>query len=521
MCFIRSILNSQSKIVCYICQNQLLLGTSLLIIYIVLIFSFTWYLNRKYLPEFKPFVLPGFFAIKFLIALFFLYVYTFYYGGGELTADAGRFFEESKVLKNVFHQSPTDYFKFLFGLDNDPAFINKYLESTSHWNGGNQVLPNDSRNVIRVNSLLLFISNGQVVIHFLLFSLASFLGGLDLYQFIKKHSKLPKGLLLILMTLTPSIAFWSSSIIKEPLMILGLCLVIRAAFDNISLKRKFWRFTLGGVLLISFKPYVFICLIIALLFYWIFSRVTRSQILNALIYSLIGFGTLFFTGLIDKGVYLISKQQEDFMNVRDGGLYLFEDEEHYLYVYFNNRNHFSIEGNEATLLEPVGAFHMRIDNNFDRTPVQLTNVGKTYRIGVQMSQAGSGIPITPIKDDGATMVKIVPEVLFNTLLRPIPKKNSSWLQYPAFIENIFVLLGLILTVIIFPRKLSPKENRMLFSLMIFSLMIYLIVGWTTPVVGAIVRYVVPGLVGLVLLISLQIKSFPILDRPFRFLLKKH
>jgi hypothetical protein len=449
-----------------------------------------------------------------------LYVYTFYYGGGELTADAGRFFEESQVLKAVFHESPTDYLKFIFGLDNDPAFINHYLESTNHWNGGNQVLPNDSRNVIRVNSLLLFISNGQVVIHFLLFSLASFLGGVDLYQFIKKHSKLPKGLLLFLLTLTPSIAFWSSSIIKEPLMILGLCLFIRAAFDDISTKRKFWRYLLGGLLLISFKPYVFICLIIALIFYWFISRVTKSQILNLLLYGVIGFGALFFTGLLDKGIYLISKQQEDFINVRDGGLYLFEDDEHYFYIYYNNRNHFKIEGNQAILLKPVGAFHMRIDNNFDRKPLKLEAVGKSYRIGVRMEKAGSGIPITTIQGDGATMLKMIPEVLFNTLIRPIPQKKSSWLQYPAFIENILVLIGLLFAVIIYPRKLNRKENRILFSLVIFSLMIYLIVGWTTPVVGAIVRYIIPGLLGILLIISLQIKSIPRLDKYFKWMLKK-
>lgn len=479
-----------------------------------------WYINRKYLSEFKSFVLPGLFAIKFLIALFFLYVYTFYYGGGELTADAGRFFEESKVLKNVFHQSPTDYFKFLFGLDNDPAFINKYLESTNHWNGGNQILPNDSRNVIRVNSLLLFISNGQVVIHFLLFSLASFLGGVDLYQFIKKRSKLPKGFLIILMTLTPSVAFWSSSIIKEPLMILGLCLFLRAAFDDIGIKRKFWRFLIGGLLLIGFKPYVAACLLMALLFYWVFSRVTKSQFLNLALYGTIGFGILFFTGILDKGVYLISKQQEDFINVRDGGLYLFEDDEHYLYIYYNNRNHFKIEGNQATLQKPVGAFRMRIDNNFDRKPIQLRNTGDTYRIGVQMNKAGSGIPITPIRGSGITMIKMVPEILFNTFIRPVPKANSSWLTYPAFIENLLVLLGLILAFFISPRKLNRKDRRILFSLSIFSLMIYLIVGWTTPVVGAIVRYVVPGLLGIVLIIALKLNAISFLDKHSNFLLKK-
>lgn len=479
----------------------------------------TWYLNRRYLCEFKSFVLPGLFVIKFLIALFFLYVYTYHYGGGELTADAGRFFKESKVLKSVFDQSPIDYFKFLFGLDNDPAFINKYLESTNHWNSSNQILPNDSRNVIRANSLLLFISNGEVLIHFLFFSLASFLGGVDLYQFIKKRSKLPKGLLILLMTITPSIAFWSSSIIKEPLMILGLCLIIRAAMDNINLKRKAWRFFVGGILLIGFKPYVFLCLLIALVFYWLFSRITRSQILNLFIYGILGFGVLYFSGILDRAIYAISKQQEDFINVRDGGLYLYDDDLHYFYIYYNNRDHFKIEGNSATLLKPVGAFYMRIDNNLDRKSIKMINVGQTYKIGVQMEKAGSGIPVTPINNDGATMFKMIPEVLFNTFLRPIPGKNSSWLQYPAFLENILILIGLILSVMILPRKMDKRDNRVFYSLLLFSLMIYMIVGWTTPVVGAIVRYIIPGLLGIVLIIALQIQPIPILDKYFKWMIK--
>lgn len=455
-----------------------------------------------------------------MIALFFFYVYTFYYGGGELTADAGRFFQESKVLKSVFDQSPIDYFKFLFGIDNDPTFINKYLETTNHWNRGSQILPNDSRNVIRANSLVLFISNGEVITHFLFFSLASFFGGIDLYQFIKKRSKLPKGILIILMTLTPSIAFWSSSIIKEPLMILGLCLVIRATFDKISIKRKVWRYIIGSILLIGFKPYVYLCLIIAYIFYWVFSRVTKSQVLNVFIYGIIGFGALYFTGVLDRAVYSISKQQEDFMNVRDGGLYLIEDDKHYFYVYYNNRNHFDFNGNTATLINPVGAFHMRINDNYDRKPVQLKNVGKSYKIGVELEKAGSGISVTPIKGDGATMLKMIPEVLFNTFLRPIPSKNSSWLQYPAFIENIIVLFWLILSLFIIPRKMNKKDNRIFYTLLIFSIMIYLIVGWTTPVVGAIVRYVIPGLLGFILIITLRLKEIPILNNSCRWMLKK-
>ncbi|MEX1193286.1 MAG: hypothetical protein WED10_00785 [Brumimicrobium sp.] len=492
----------------------------ILILYLLGILGITWFINKQYLSEFKSYLIPTLFVFKFGIALFFLYVYTYHYGGGELTADARRFFDESKLLHQVFYESPTDYFKLLFGFDENPKLIDKYLDATSHWNVGDQLLPNDSRNVIKINSLFLFLSNGQVVIHFLFFSLASFLGGIDLYQFVKKHSKLPKGLLIILMTLTPSIAFWSSSIIKEPLMILGLCLVIRATFDNLSLKQKAWRFLVGGVFLIGFKPYVFLCLLVAFSFYWIFSRISKNQALNLAIFFIVGFTTLYFSGIMNKAVNVISKQQEDFINVRDGGLYVHEDDTHYYYIYFKNRNHFEIEGDSAKLIAPVGAYHMKINENYIRRPVNLTDVGKKYKIGVRLQKAGSGIPVTPIKDNPITMITMIPEVIFNTMVRPIPDQKSSWLQYPAFLENILIILGIIMAFIIYPRKLEKQDQRILITLGIFSFVVMLIVGWTTPVVGAIVRYIIPSLLGIVLIIALKIDRIPFLERIFTPLLKK-
>ncbi|MDX1652928.1 MAG: hypothetical protein R3277_10580 [Brumimicrobium sp.] len=471
------------------------------------------------MPEFKPLVLPALFLIKFGYALFFLYIYTYYYGGGELTADAGKFFNESKILHSVFYESPAQYFKFLFGFNNDPIIIDSYLEATHHWNAGERFLLNDSRNVIRVNSVLLFLSNGEVLVHFLFFSLASFLGGIDLYQFVKKHSRLPEGFLLILLTLTPSIAFWGSSIIKEPLMILGLCLVIRATFDNLSFIGRTSRFLVGGILLFGFKPYVLFCLLPAIIFYLIFSKLFKKQWINILLFSAFGFFTLYFSGSLDKGIHIISKQQEDFINVRDGGLYLKADPDHYYYIYFENRNYFEIRGNQAVLLKPVGAYYMRIDNNFDRKSINLTNTGQVFEIGEDMEKANSGIEVTKIQNEPLNMLRMIPEVFFNTLVRPIPNEQTNWLQFLAFLENILILFGLIMAFIVKPRSTGYNENRILISLAIFSVALLCIVGWTTPVVGAIVRYVTPALIGIVLIIAIKIDSVQPLRTTFSFMKK--
>jgi hypothetical protein len=479
------------------------LSVLLSILYSVAFLLISFWINKKHLRALPKATLPILFLVKISYALFFLYVYTYHYGGGELTADAGMFFKESKVLYEVFHQSPKAFFQFIFGLNNDVDFINKYLENTSHWNSGERFLPNDSRNVMRVNAMLHFISNGEVIIHFLFLSFASFMGGVDLYQWLKKKSNLPPIALLVLTTLTPSIAFWGSSIIKEPLMILGLCLLIRGVFDDISIGRKTWRILLGGLLTFAFKPYVIICILAALVYYLFFSRLFRKQWIAVITFGVVSISALLITNYADKLAYVISNQQEDFINLRDGGLYLHGDKEHFFYIYYDNRSHFSIKNGIATLEKPVGAYYMKKNENFERFPMRLDEVGKSYRVYLTLQKTGSKVDVTLIKDNFWQMLLNGPEAIFNSFVQPIPNKQSTWLQYPAFIENLLFILAAVLTFFIFPKSISQKEKRTLVSLALFAAFIAMIVGWTTPVSGAIVRYIVPAHIAIIVIFAIK------------------
>lgn len=480
------------------------MSTLLLVIYIILTLYLSWRINKKFLPTASPVVLPFALVIKYGYAFFFLVIYTEYYGGGELTADAGRFFEESKTLFNVFQASPVDFFQFLFGLNDSPEFINTYLESTNHWNAGTQFILNDSRNVMRANAVLMFISNGSVYIHFIIFSFISFLGAFDLFQFVRKNSTIHSGVLLFVILLAPSIAFWSSSIIKEPLLMTGLFIFIRGVFDDLSIKKRSWRIVLGIILLIGFKPYVLVAVLVGVCFYIYAKYFYLKRWVQLSSFLILATIVLLLSGKMSTITHVISKKQEDFINVRDGGLYLDADEGHYYYIYYNNRNNFDIQGRKAVLKEPTGAKYMSIEDNFNRQPINLTNVGDTFNIAVQMSQAGSGFDITPIKDNFSTMLIMVPEVFFNTFVRPIPTQSKSWLAFPAFLENIIYLLGLVLALFIYPRKTTRRTNNFLWSFAIIGTLISLIVGWTTPVAGAIVRYIIPAQAMLLLIILIKL-----------------
>ena len=107
------------------------------------------------------------------------------------------------------------------------------------------------------------------------------------------------------------------------------------------------------------------------------------------------------------------------------------------------------------------------------------------------------------------MMRIVPEVLFNTTIRPLPADKGSWLKYPAFIENIVLFLGLILVTLFARRKLNKRIKRMVWTFMLFAALVFLIVGWTTPVLGAIVRYKVPGVLALTIVLVLLVDYYKI------------
>lgn len=466
--------------------------------------------SKKRYPEMK-WCIPLIFTGKILFALFFLYVYTYHYGGGELTADAGRFFKESQIFYNLFWEHPDMYFKFFFGIENDPLVVDAFMEELGHWNSTSRSLPNDSRNVIRVNSLIFFISNGKILVHFLLFSLISFLATIDLAQFIRKWSTLSFPVVLAVLTLLPSVAFWGSSIIKEPLMLAGLCLLIRGIFDDMSFKRRWWRILVGLLLMLLFKPYILGVFLVAIVFYVFFTRLLpKLQLINMLIFFILGALIAQWSGRLDSVVQLISRQQQDFMNVRDGGLYLEIDDDYYYYVYFSNRSKFEYkEEGVAVLKEPTGAYFAHQRDYNDRKNVLLDEVGKEYPIHLSMTGAGSGIEVTRIDNSFWTMIKMIPEVIYNTTIRPLPNDKGSWLKYPAFIENILLFFGLLLITLFARRKLNKQIKRMVWSLLVFSFLVFVIVGWTTPVLGAIVRYKVPGVLAIGIIMLLLIDNYKI------------
>ena len=116
------------------------------------------------------------FLFKVAAGFCFLYIYTEHYGEGALSEDANQFMNESKILNNVFYDSPSNYFKFLFGINDTNELVQQYLQNTDHWDMGAQAIINDNRNILRVHSLIHFFSFNYVSIHILIMCFISLFG---------------------------------------------------------------------------------------------------------------------------------------------------------------------------------------------------------------------------------------------------------------------------------------------------------------------------------------------------------
>lgn len=462
-----------------------------------------YFQQGKKLQNTPSYFLPSLFLLKFGAGLFFLYVYTYIYGGGELTADAGAFFRESKLLHQVYSTSPSDYFKYLFNLDNSVDFINKHLSETQHWSASEKLFFNDSQNVLRINSLLLFLSKGEVVTHILFMSAFSFWGVFECFKWVKQYTRIKEKYLLLLLLLIPSVTFWSSSFIKEPLLILGVGLFLNALFDkNNSTSVKGIKLVVGALLIISFKPYVFLCLIPAVLFL-IIQHISKHKppYIGLGIVALAFFFSLLIPSFKNPVVYKISEQQKDFINVGLGGLHLFRNDTIYFFEGVE-RKKMKQEGNLVYLLKETEGSMVVDKKNYGMKTIKIKADPQPWFILHQSEGSASSFKTTRINGSLRTMATMVPEVFANVFFRPFPGDKGSWLIYFAMLENLVLAFLFLGAFFFFRRKLSRKETEMVIALSLFIGFLYLIIGFTTPVTGAIVRYKIPGVLAMVCILCI-------------------
>jgi hypothetical protein len=492
----------------------------LLLLYTALIFFLIRKLKFFRLEGLGKWTPAIFFGFKLVAGVALWYVYTYYYTDRS-NSDIWKYFDDSKIMFGAIHDHPGDYFRMLTGIGDHTAEIEaKYYQEMNYWYRlfDNNLL-NDAHIVIRFNAFVRLFSMGNYFTHMLIMCFLSFTGLCCIYKIVFPALKAWRGAAAGIIFLLPSLLFWTSGVMKEGLMIFGLGLMIYHSFCFFT-DKKGWRiiFLLTGALILLFSKFYVIAGVMPPL---IAALIVMKNRKNALLKFSFVFILFFVFALSLKWIApereplrLLANKQNDFLKMSIGGVVLINDS---IEVYFPPAPESTadiIKVNDSVYhIRQGAAYYYRIYNPVFSDSVLVKNNTDTsdFKLQTDLPRAGSLMNVGFLQPNAESFLKETPEAFFNVLFRPFiwEAKNPMFIL-PA-LENLFFLL-LIIAIIFFRGKISSPE---IFGFCIsFSLLLLLVIGLTTPVLGALVRYRIAALpfllIALLMLVDREklVKNFP-------------
>lgn len=510
----------------------------------VYILLFTYIIIRS--PFFK---LPGFSSVHTLIVFYLKlgfgaalwYIYTYHYHN-RLTSDVFKYYDDSKIMYNAWHHHFGDFIKMLTGIGDSPAHIGSYYKQMNSWgNSYGSTIYNNSHFIIRLNALLLFLSDGYYGVHVIIFCFLSLVGLALIYKsFYPALSDTPK-LLFAAVFLFPSVLLWGSGVLKESLVLFGLGLSIRY-FQKLLLRlgrrvRNIIFLLFGMFLLFENKAYVLICILPCFMAWLTVERINLAKKHPLITYLVITI--LYLVGGLMIGklkqrynpVKMIATKQEEFNRITRGGLYLImnHDSAHVAYLPVTDTaalhpaspyadsllHHAGVQylatqgfGYHEKTTHHCAYFTLQKDlpfvyvSPYNKDTIKATaNDSDQYEVYIYDLPAKSRIEISPIKPTLSSLIENIPSALAISLIRPSVQEVHSNATLIYLIENHVVIL-LILLALIFSKRSKLYKSEIAFCLT-YCLLMLVLIGLVTPIYGGIERYkalVMPFLLILLLLI---------------------
>ncbi|MCW3070802.1 MAG: hypothetical protein JWO44_692 [Bacteroidetes bacterium] len=379
-------------------------------------------------------VLSLIFILKIIAGLALWSVYTFYYTD-RATADIYKYFDDSKVISDALWTHPLDYIRMLSGFGNNTAAFDHYYSEMHYWARKiDSSIYNDSHTIIRFNALLRLFSFGYYNVHTVVICFLSLTGLTAIYKTFVPYLQDKKKELLFAVFLLPSVLFWGSGVLKEGLIFFALGLLIYYSAKLFSIKALIICFAAAFLLAFS-KFYVWLAIFPGILFLlWINKTNTQKLFLKfAVVIGIIaalGLNIDKFTN-IQNPLVTLSQKQYEFNQLAYGNL---------------------------------------TDANNDPIPV-----------------AGSIIRIGRLEPTLHSFIANAPAALKNTFFRPYITELRSPMMLLSGLETLLILFSVLLCLLCMKPLKEIRWEYVLFCLS-FVLMQFLIIGETTPVLGAVARY---------------------------------
>lgn len=387
----------------------------------------------------KPLAFTFVFVLKVIAGIGLTLVYTYYYPDRS-TADIYKYFDDAQIIASTLPEHPQLYAELITGInDNDPQ-LESYVKQMKNWSAhSDQWLSytqtrnfnvfNSNRIITRFNALLWPLSMGNMYTHVLFMCFLSLCGLNALYRLLVNHIKEKQLPLFIVIFLWPSVLFWCSGVLKDGLIISAFYFLLYVGLNRDKINRR----KMGYVLVIAG--------LIALLL------ITKYYVVLALIPAIIGMSIQGFRQ--------------------------------------------SIKPLHAQALAIFLCFIMMVGSSvigFSPNGIDIIQAKREEALKAAiLGDAKHYLFVDNMENTALGFIQKIPEACVNGLFRPFlwETGNSPFIALTA-LENL-VLMLLIIGVIAFPDKKQFNESKV-WILLSFALCLAIIIGFTTPISGGIVRY---------------------------------
>lgn len=372
------------------------------------------------------------FIYKLIVGLFVVWVYTYYYPNCRENSDIFKYYDDSQIMYNALQNNKGDYFKMLFGIADKQYYgFDNYYTKMNFWIKPYQYeLVNENRTIIRLNAFFSLFTLGNFYTNALLFIFISFLGLWAIFKgFSMFLDKQKAKIYYFLLMFLPSIAFWTSGIYKESVVFFSM-----------------------GILLL------FLC-----------------KIWNDLKWKYIILGLIFYLILFYSKAYLALLFLPSLLFI----LFSVWKKKKLLLVFFSTHILiFLLFINSSSIIHK------------DFIEIIVNKQHDFIKFVDSLKYVGSKISIPVLDNNVSSIIQNIPNALINSFFRPHLFEVHNIMSLMSAIENAFVVL--LLLIVIFNFEYKPFNFLVLISIS-FTLSLFILVGLTTPVLGALVRYKTPAI----------------------------
>lgn len=378
----------------------------------------------------NKFLFVAIFLIKILAGVFAMELYEYRYKGGDAIA----FIKFSKPITESFFNNPADFIGMVTGVGDDEEFIKKY-GVIQGWNNMD-VVYNDNRTILRLNGFIGLFSMGFSYVHVVFFAFISMMGLMGIYKASRLLTTHSPYLIVLAVFMVPGVMFWLSMTAKESILIFAMGMFFYHCIRLLTVSSSFGNMAgmfLAGFLFIHIKAYLLILITPCLLaFTWV--SVTNNK------YSFLKYGLVYVSCLV---------------------------------LLFNAK--YMINGFDP--MEILFMKRLNFEAYADAFPKDM----------------GSYIELPYFKATWGSILTAAPVAAFSVLTRPYVWEAPSILILLSALENILLMMAFLWGLKNVNWEGVVKNKNYILFCFYFVLSVFVLIGLTTPVLGAIVRYKVPVL----------------------------